>query len=88
MAVCLRTPVLRGCDDTSLADGFLIFRREIVPIFKGLEVREHLHTLEDGNITFLRIVNRLASDKISGTDRPGRCHVPEKDILQLFPYFS
>ena len=39
-------------------------------IFKGLEVLEHLQTLADEDTIFLRNVNRLASDKISGTDHP------------------
>jgi hypothetical protein len=66
VAVCLRTPYF-----VDVADGFLIFIRNIVPIFKGLGVREHLQTLEDEDTIFFRIVNRLASDKISGTDHPG-----------------
>jgi len=78
--------VLRGYDDTSLADGFLLFKRNtcIVPIFKGLEVREHLQTLEDGNTIFLRIVNRLTSDKIWGTDHPGMGVMSQRKIFFSF----
>jgi len=78
--------VLRGYDDISLADGFLIFKRNtcIVPIFKGLEVREHLQTLEDGDTILLRIVNPLTSDKISGTDHPGMGVMSKKKIFFSF----
>jgi hypothetical protein len=79
---------LRGCDDSSLGDGFQIFRRNIVPIFKGLGVREHLQTLEDEDSIFPRIVNRLARDKISGPDRPAMGVMSLKEILKLFSYFS
>jgi hypothetical protein len=57
-------------------------------MFKALEIREHLQTLADEDSIFLRIVNRLASDKISGLAHPRMGVISQKEILQLFSYFS
>ena len=70
MAVCLRSPYFVDMTTHHWLIGFIMFRRNIVPIFKGLDVREHLQTLDDDDNIFLRIVNRLSTDKISGTDHP------------------